>query len=1110
MGKGCMQRGSRTAVCVLYVCIFLCSFVLAGAHDGGAPKIRVGYFLLDGFQETSGEGFKSGYGYDYLMEIAQYTGWEYEFVDGSWEECLSMLESGQIDILGAVQRSEEREEIFDFTQSAVGSGNAVLFTSQDSSLSYEDFESFDGIVVGLIEGSSRNSRFDEYAQRNGFEVKKRYFATTEELIRALEDGKIGAALLNSLYRLKNMRVIARFSPDPFYFATTKGNETVLQGLNHAIEQIALSNPNYASELYNHYFGPTVGSSPVFTNDELKYISEKQTVTGIYNPARQPIEYSENNEYKGITADIFKLIAKQSGLTFSFLPFSRNWEGLEDWQVSPRAEIQTAVSHDYQWAEQHNIILTKAYLSIPIVKVISSSNYKPDQEVVAMPEGYYITKQVEKSNPQIQVRYYSTFEDCFKALLTGKANATYTNTYTASLYLNNVRYTSLLFSDAANLTVDLAVGVSKDADPRLLSILNKSLASISEDEINDIIISHTSHVEKGDLIDFFYSHPIESIIGATAIFLLVLCLLIYLYILRSRHAHKMEEMLYNDSLTGLYNQVGFEKRAGELIRDNKDKAFVVVDFDINAFETLNAYFGYDTGDQILMRIATALQDECGMDEVCGRISADRFVCLWVSQGVETVTARIYRFNEEVRLLSNDTSILLSYGFYEVTDRTQLVSSMVDKALTAKRRIKGKHDRFVEQYDERLHRQMLAENEMVTHMTSALENGEFIPFYQPKYDIQTETVVGAEALVRWRRMDGTFVSPIRFISLFEKNGLIVQLDLYMLKRTCCLLRSLLDDGQTPVPVSVNFSRVHLYDKEFVEKLTEIVASYHIPPQLIQIEVTESSVSESTVDIDSIFASLHRAGFSIAVDDFGSGESSLGMLKDLPVDVVKLDRSFLDDNCKTDNGRYILEGILYAMNKMNVVTLAEGVETAEQLNFLMQCGCDEVQGYYFAKPMGEDDFVRLLKEGKDHTICGAKSTCLFRKSPYGLIETQNLLNAVTQLYPLVISVNLTQNSYFIMEHQGFCSVKAPENGEYDQLLSLGGSVVHPDDQDAFVYNLSRENLLELYKNGNRVLTFRSRQKGEEEERWFHVITHVLFIDNPNQGDVLEITMSRVNDEA
>lgn len=279
------------------------------------------------------------------------------------------------------------------------------------------------------------------------------------------------------------------------------------------------------------------------------------------------------------------------------------------------------------------------------------------------------------------------------------------------------------------------------------------------------------------------------------------------------------------------------------------------------------------------------------------------------------------------------------------------------------------------------------------------------------------------------------------------------------------------------------------------------------MIQIEVTESSVSQSTVDIDSIFASLHRAGFSIAIDDFGSGESSLGMLKDLSVDVVKLDRSFLDDNCKTDNGRYILEGILYAMNKINVITLAEGVETDEQLNFLIQCGCDEVQGYYFAKPMGEDDFVRLLKEGKTRTICGAKSSCLFHKSPYGLVETQMFLNAATQLYPLIISVNLTQNSYFLMKHQGICSVNVPENGEYGQLLSLGRSFVHPDDKNTFLYNLSRENLLKLYKNGNRMLTFRSRQKVEKGGSWFQVTTHVLFIENPNQGDVLEITMSRIN---
>ena len=260
---------------------------------------------------------------------------------------------------------------------------------------------------------------------------------------------------------------------------------------------------------------------------------------------------------------------------------------------------------------------------------------------------------------------------------------------------------------------------------------------------------------------------------------------------------------------------------------------------------------------------------------------------------------------------------------------------------------------------MHHKSLEDAGIIAYMNTAIKNEEFYIVYQPKYDTYTESLRGCEALTRWKRQDGTIIMPGKFIDLFEKNGQIIKLDFYVLEKVCQFLRRLIDSGIEPVTVSVNFSRINLYDQNFVPRLVSIVDKYELTQSLLEIELTESALITDKKYVLSFINELHDYGFKLALDDFGTGYSSLNSLKDLPIDVLKLDREFIVYDEVKGRGQQIIRTLLQLTESLNIQCVAEGVETKEQLEFLRDCGgCDLVQGYYFSKPLDEKSFVEKLK--------------------------------------------------------------------------------------------------------------------------------------------------------
>ena len=453
------------------------------------------------------------------------------------------------------------------------------------------------------------------------------------------------------------------------------------------------------------------------------------------------------------------------------------------------------------------------------------------------------------------------------------------------------------------------------------------------------------------------------IGGLVLLSALLALTIILILRRQRIAVETEygnsQIAYTvDPLTLLYNKSGFEKRAAELLaKAPPESACALVSFEIVAFRSYNTLYGFDAGDELLRTIARILRSHMRQGDVAGRLYADHFAMYLCRESDEEIYATLRKCVRSAK--DSGLPFYLCAGIYKITDRGMSIAEMTDYASIAKNTIKYKFTTGVAIYNDSMLECQREDAKLVGSMMSGLENGEFVAYYQPKYSLNSESITSAEALVRWKKPDGEIIMPGRFIELFERNGYIRRLDYYMFESVCAMLRDALRDNRPVVPISVNFSRVHLYDAHFPDRIAAIAKKYGVDPSYLIVELTESAfIMEGQTLID-VVETLHKKGFSVAIDDFGSGFSSLNMLKDVDVDELKIDMKFLEGFERGGKVGTVVTSVIRMAKWLGIPAVAEGVETRAQIDFLRTLGCDMIQGYYYSRPVPREEFERKLQQ-------------------------------------------------------------------------------------------------------------------------------------------------------
>lgn len=431
--------------------------------------------------------------------------------------------------------------------------------------------------------------------------------------------------------------------------------------------------------------------------------------------------------------------------------------------------------------------------------------------------------------------------------------------------------------------------------------------------------------------------------------------------QNRRNQEHIESLRRDELTGLYHYGAFQKEVRRaLYQRDPDLTYAMVYMDISNFAYLNENFGYNEGNQLLKDMARWLRYMNAKRCICGRVYADRFVTLVTGENRETIETQIRhsvnRFSDYLQHRYPMGDLQVRAGLYYIDNPEAEIFTMIDAANHARKIIKDDYLNHVMVYTERLRQTRAEKIQVVASIHDAIEKGDVEAYLQPKFSMRTGEVVGAEALVRWHNADGSLKYPDQFIPVLEEVGYIVNVDFCVFQQVLASLRRWKEEGRKRVPISVNFSRVHFRDMHFCEKVMAMLREYEVEPEYIEVEVTESCISGNHAGMVQQMSQLREHGLKIAMDDFGIGYSSLGMLIDANVDIVKVDKSFID-HYETEQEQQYINRIGQLVRAAGKDIIFEGVETRQQVEFLRDYGYDKAQGYVFSKPVPIAEFEKWV---------------------------------------------------------------------------------------------------------------------------------------------------------
>jgi|GEM_PF-3996545 len=500
---------------------------------------------------------------------------------------------------------------------------------------------------------------------------------------------------------------------------------------------------------------------------------------------------------------------------------------------------------------------------------------------------------------------------------------------------------------------------KDKFPDIEELIKKDNLAPFNDNVGKAITNHTSFSFSIEMAPnanhgcelFFYASWIPYTGISDPVFILM--------VLDSTQLIEKQRQLFSlielDSLTGIYNQETFYRKTELLLKRKAHTPFLFIRWNIERFKTVNDLFGNSVGNAILRSLGETFITLIGNKGTYGRLYSDQFALCVPKEGFD---ADLFAKAVEKQLNSNDLKAFIRsvFGIYEIVDSTMSVSLMSDRANMALNTAKGNYQKPYAYYTDPLRKKLLKEQAIVNEMRKALDLGQFHIFLQPFFSIPENRFTGAEALVRWIHPERGLIGPDDFVPIFEENGFIIPLDDHIIEQVCILQRRILDEGRPTVPIAINLSRSDFYNQDLAQNIIEKTNRYNIPHSLLMFEITESVYSDNPEELLKVMRSLQDEGFLILMDDFGSGYSSLNILKDVPIDILKLDGMFSKEIGKSERAENIIRSIVTMASLLELPLIIEGIETREQVDFYKLLGCNTLQGFYFSRPLPVEQFLLL----------------------------------------------------------------------------------------------------------------------------------------------------------
>lgn len=954
------------------IAVFLISLMLPlksafASSSSKARTYRIGANALYGISKT--ENGYSGLACSYLNAISKYNNDKYIYVEGTAQELFEKLKSGEIDVIPCVTETER-----DMYERLLGGENGSLFKKAGSALSlqfnavytydngafadttYNDVSAIRRMKIGYLAEDEQSYFKDGKCYYSEIEGASFVAYKTETTLRSdFISGKIDAVLKDCLRSWSDETIVYRSPARSGYFITRASDTELESKLVDGLTSLFTDYPTYYGDVYQRYVSNYGSQKFAYSTEASEFKKNHPKITIGFNLQSDAMDCydTKSNSLSGIPGTIMEDFSQKSGLGIKLKAYSdltACMNALTDGEVDM---VYGGVRSD-DASLRANIRVSSPVVNPPLVIAGKSETDLSGFMTIAVIGGDAEAQSAVAhsfSNANI-VRAESLREAC-QMTMNGECNAACVSGYDA-MYLKNSGFPKLDVLRVLPVCSTECFALRRE-DSGLCEIADNTLLQLNSSDTIASVYNMMHVIEDTDSNKGFIVPVFVFVLAGAAV---IAAGVVVIVMLESRRRADI------DPLTGGATRQTFIARSQKLVKKSGNTKRALAVFDIDKFKFINDRLGYEEGNRMLERMFKTLGDHMENGETYARLSDDNFACCIIDASDSDITNRLNDVFEEFERRNSlfvSYPVLFSAGVCRLEQCTDNYGSIdfntaIDRCNIAKRTIKSEHLNSIAFYDGKIREKTLREKDFENVMPTALEKHEFLCYIQPKYGTKSRRIEGGEALIRWKSSDFGFVFPDEFIPIAEKNGFVIELDFFILEEVCKAMRRWLDAGFKPVPISVNQSRAHMAHDDYIWRLREIVDKYAIPYEYIELEITETIFTDNADLLLKIVQKLHDIGFQLSIDDFGSGYSSLNMLKDIPADVVKIDREFFNGTVNSDKGRAVISTVVDLAKKLRMHVISEGVETIDQVEFLDKINCDLIQGYYFAKPMPLNDFEKL----------------------------------------------------------------------------------------------------------------------------------------------------------
>ncbi len=941
---------SLLRVCILLVLFipFSCTLSFADRHLPAGSVINFGYIPGYGFSLRNLHIASSrGYIHQFLTRVESFSRYDFSFTPyPNSEALLKALDEGDIDVAVPLAKTPAREAKYLFSHDPVGTAQMMLVAPGVDYGYYHDKSEVHGKTVASYHESVFEPAFNEYCKQNNIDVT---YVRGEMLDYHTLDADY--YLITSLAgNFQEHDSVLTLNQGNYYLAFRSDSLGLQRYLQSVYRKAIIADDALLPELFMKYHKTNLTRRDL-TQEEMALLNGKTFTVG-YVEDHAPLQYmNSHGQPDGATVELMNLLAQRYGFRVKYVPYSLNdpdeYHESFDFLIS----LMGAYAHEREFYRD-----TEAYASYPFLLITSKTkmqtgNFRNTPSNIGMLQ--YISVDlfdVLDEYPQANISVYVSLEEMIRDYKNGYIDALlYTD---KGLTYLNAMLGDDLFAFGNNIQLPFKLFISRKLNPAYVNVFNVIFDYVSPSEFDEIFFQQSlKFVPTLSPRDFLQRYRYEIL---AAICVLFGAYIFTVYTLQSRQKMAVLNATRYDTLSGFLTYSFFEVEMTQKMKEIEDGEYDIISVDIDLFDVITTHYSYERANEMLRTMSHALDKYVkGEHGLITRTFVDNFLIFRRRISPDELEAIL---DEQVipelsKLFTENYPLTLSVGIYPIENRQEDAFIMVDRANIT--RTKGKHEckNTVYIFDDTLREYYDARINITYRMESALKNNEFRLVFQPKVDFETLRVKGAEALVRWHTASGDIIYPSAFIPVFEENGFIHKLDIYVFTKTCEFLQKYSRHlkGQS---ISVNISSRTMLESSIVGHLKMIADEHGVSPSLLELEITESAMCEDFA-LNKI-KDFQTMGFSVSIDDFGAGVSSLNRLGNMQANVLKLDRAFLDVCDNNARGRTVVQDTILMAKHLNMCVVAEGVETFEQAEWLRSLSCDTAQGYFFSKPLEPEDIL------------------------------------------------------------------------------------------------------------------------------------------------------------